>query len=64
MALAGTRMSEKKKSNPRKITDAQVRDGVRSKVSKMEDELRRNPNNTKTSERLAEMKRIHASKLL
>jgi hypothetical protein len=55
---------KKKKVNPKRITDSQVRDGVRSKVSKMENELRRNPNNTKTSARLAEMKRIHASKLL
>lgn len=53
-----------KKKNPRRITDAQVREGVKSKVARLENELRRNPTNNLTSQRLAELKKLHASKLL
>ena len=53
----------RRKLNPKRITDEQVKNGVKSKIAKMENELRRNPNNTLTSERLAFLKQLHKGKI-
>lgn len=54
---------KKKRLNPKRVTEDQVRNAVRAKVLRMKAELSRNPNNQLTAQRLAEFKRIHKSKL-
>lgn len=60
-------MSKRRKTwaekHPRAITDQAVRAGVTRKVEKMQNELRRNPNNAITAKRLSEFKTLHAGKL-
>jgi hypothetical protein len=48
----------------RTISEDQIKNAVQSKVQRMEEELKRNPTNTVTAQRLATFKRIHASKLV
>lgn len=52
-----------KKQNPKRITEAQVRTAVRSKYERMKAEVKRNPHNIMTVQRLAEFKTMHKSKL-
>ena len=50
--------------NPKAITESQVSQAVKAKVERMEMELKRNPHNVLTAQRLAEFKKIHKSKLI
>ena len=52
-----------KKKNQKTITEEMVKNAVKAKVERMQEELRRNPNNRVVAKRLAEFKKIHKAKL-
>lgn len=52
-----------KKKHARAITEEQIKSGVVAKIERMKTELKRNPNNMLTAQRLAEFKQMHKSKL-
>lgn len=54
---------KKKRRNPNAITESQIAQAVKTKYLRMKDHLRGNPNNTIVAQRLAEFKKLHASKL-
>lgn len=55
---------KKHKTNPRRITDDIVLTGVKNKIARLENELRKNPSNVYTAQRLAELKKIHKGKIV
>jgi hypothetical protein len=59
-------MSKRKtwaEKHPNAITDTQVKSAVKKKIDKLTDEVRKNPKNILTSNRLAQLKEQHRGKL-